>query len=95
VATIFLISADYKSNSLPDLLLSHTTAALTAQHHGHTAKLHENISLSSKNHFYIMADVDMTDAPVPAPKVAKASKSEGADKKPRFEVKKASGSTPL
>lgn len=41
-----------------------------------------------------MADVDMTDAPVPAPKVAKASKSEGADKKPRFEVKKVSRSTP-
>jgi hypothetical protein len=37
-----------------------------------------------------MADIDMTDAPAAAaPKVAKASKSEGADsKKPRFEVKK-------
>jgi hypothetical protein len=36
-----------------------------------------------------MADVDMTDAPAAAaPKAAKASKSEGADKKPRFEVKK-------
>jgi len=36
-----------------------------------------------------MADVDMTDAPAAAaPKTAKATKTEGSDKKPRFEVKK-------
>jgi hypothetical protein len=42
-----------------------------------------------------MADVDMTDAPAAAaPKTAKASKSEGSDKKPRFEVKKVTSPSP-